>query len=239
MTSGKEIFLHYSQWIMHAALETTKAYSDGFSFRLIPIFDNIEVEAEKVIQEHWDNSMTSTAYEGDYYDHGDLAEAAQDAGNQMYQNLSFVRQQLIGLSIAGLYHLWERTLKQFIEKEFRHYSFDDKIFKDLRKANFEEIVELLQQFDHDLTKEPYYNKLDELRLIANTIKHGEGKSCDDLIKVAPHLFDGFLKTFEISPTAQDLALSPEDFRVYTDAVTQFWMLLPTKMVLIARSNNAT
>lgn len=232
MTDENEIFLYYCQWTKQAALEATKAYSEGFSLRVIPTFDNIELEAEKATQEHWDNSMQSTAYEGDYYDHGDFAEAAEDAGIQMYENLSFVRQQLIGLSIAGLYHLWERTLKQFIAKEFRHYYHDEQIFKDLAKENFEGVVKLLQQFGYDLTKELYYNKLNELRLITNTIKHGEGRACDDLIKIAPNLFDDFLKTFEISPAAEDLILSPEDFRIYTDAITKFWMMLPQRMTLI-------
>jgi len=37
---------------------------------------------------------------------------------QRVHRLDFVRQQVTGLAIAGLYHLWERLVKEFLEISF-------------------------------------------------------------------------------------------------------------------------
>jgi hypothetical protein len=44
-----------------------------------------------------------------------VAEYAQEYGLSVYTDLEFVRQQVTGLAIAGLYHLWERLVKEFLE----------------------------------------------------------------------------------------------------------------------------
>jgi hypothetical protein len=48
-------------------------------------------------------------------DEGAVADDAEEYGHRVYADLEFVRQQVTGLAIAGLYHLWERLVKKFIE----------------------------------------------------------------------------------------------------------------------------
>ena len=231
MTYKDKMFLYYCQWTRQAALDITNAYTEGFTTRLIPTFDNIKEEADKASKAYWESAMSSIADEG-YHCDGDFAEAATEAGIDVYQDLSFVRQQLIGLSIAGLYHLWERTLKQFIIKELKQYRANEKAMKTIANHNFDGIVEILQQFGHNLTLAPYYSCLNELRLVTNVVKHGEGQSFNELTKIAPQLFDSSIVGMEIPLTLDCLNLSPHDFRRYSGAVTTFWELLPQRMILV-------
>jgi hypothetical protein len=99
----------------------------------------------------------------------------------VYENLQFTRQQLLGLATAGLYHLWERLLKQFICKELRgRTSKGLPINKIIAPADFRKLEELFSQFGFHLAKQSYYPDLCELRLVANVSKHGDGTSCEEL-----------------------------------------------------------
>lgn len=231
MTTENKVLLYCCQWTRHAALTTHKAYTDGFHDRLMPTFDSIDKEADRASQEYWDKAMSEPAYDYEYRDAGDFADDAISAGIEVYENLTFVREQLIQLSIAGLYHLWERTLKQFIIKELKNYQYEDSVYEKIEKENFDSLIKTLKQFDYDLEKKPYHKKMRELLLVANVVKHGTGKAFKDLIKAAPHLFEKPKFDVEREPRLDDLKLSPKDFMVYSYAIKEFWMLLPERMYL--------
>lgn len=224
--------LYFCQWTRIAAIKSTNVYRDEFSSRLMPAFDNIDEEANVVAQEVWDAAM-SLQYNGDeYYDLGMFADSAQEAGMEAFENLHFVKQQLLGLAVAGLYHLWERTLKQFISKEYRRHRLDEKYVTKLVKMDFNDLSEVLSRFGYDLSKTLHFNILNELRLVANTIKHGDGVSCDALATIAPDLFSQGHISYKDKPTFDDLELSNSDFTRYANGVEIFWTLFPDKLNLV-------
>lgn len=238
MTNENKVELYCCQWTKQAALDTNKAYTDGFHDRLMTTFESIDEEANKASQAYWDSAMSLPAYEHEYRDMGDFADGAMDAGIEVFENLSFVREQLIQISIAGLYHLWERTFKQFLIKGLKYYQYEDNVFKNIEKFSFLDIVDSLQQFDFDPSQQPYYRKLNELRLVANVVKHGTGKAFDDLTKTSPKLFEKNEFNLGLSPNIDDLKLTPNHFMDYSYAIKEFWMLLPERMVLkVSASNN--
>ena len=65
----------------------------------------------------WDDAMSSPVGDDSFDPGDDFAEAAQEYGLEVYENLRFTHQQVLGLAAAGIYHLWERLLKQFLCKE--------------------------------------------------------------------------------------------------------------------------
>ena len=91
------------------------AYSSGFANRVLSGFQDIEAEAEAAGEEYFESRMNREASEDDGVDEGAVADDAQEYGLSLYADLEFVRQQVTGLAIAGLYHLWERLVKKFIE----------------------------------------------------------------------------------------------------------------------------
>jgi hypothetical protein len=118
--------LSFCQFSRKIALETTSVYVDGFKARLLPVFDHIEEEANAATEKAWEATMSSPVCNEDV-DPSVYAEAAQEYGLEVYENLQFTRQQLLGLAAAGLYHLWERTscdeLKSSAPQPFKGYKY--------------------------------------------------------------------------------------------------------------------
>ena len=103
------------QFPKHYTLDVVLAYSSGFANRVLSGFQDIEAEAEAAGEEYFESRMNREASEDDGVDEGAVADDAQEYGLSLYADLEFVRQQVTGLAIAGLYHLWERLVKKFIE----------------------------------------------------------------------------------------------------------------------------
>jgi hypothetical protein len=87
---------------------------------------------------------------------------------------------------------------------------------------------------HDIDIESFANwpKLQELRLLANTVKHAEGKSSSELMKIRPDLFIFPKSFFAIEPkyprpvyspmSGDDIYVQLKDFNEYADALKGFW-----------------
>ena len=179
------------------AVETTSVYVDGFAARLLPVFDHIDEEAATETEKAWQAASSSPAC-NENVDPSVYAEAVQEYGLEVYKNLQFTRQQLLGLATAGLYHLWERLLKQFLCKELRGWTFNGCYSrKMIADADFGRLESFLSQFGFQLKKQLYYADVCELRHVANVVKHGDGKSCEELRALAPRLFEGLDHYFDI------------------------------------------
>jgi len=206
-------------------------YAGGFETRLLPIFDHIEEEATAETEKAWQAAGSGPAC-NENIDPSVYGEAAQEYGLEVYENLQFTRQQLLGLAAAGLYHLWERLLKEFLCKELHGWTFDGR---DSRKmivdADFPGLESFLLQFGFELKKQRCYADLCELRLVANVYKHGDGRSCEELHALAPRLFEGLSYHFDIFSKADGLELARADFTRYTEAVRDFWDTFPENLTL--------
>jgi len=112
--------LRIPQFPQQYALNLVRAYSSGFADRVLPGFRDIEAEADAASGAYFDSRMNQVVSEDEpWVDEGAVAEDAQEHGFSVYTDLEFVRQQVTGLAIAGLYHLWERLVKEFLETSFR------------------------------------------------------------------------------------------------------------------------
>ena len=156
---------------------------DSIQNRLIPTFNNLEKEAEQVAERRWDE-LCSSCYSPDI-DPGDLAEKAQEAGTEHYIMLSNIKQTILNLTATALYHLFEQQIIFFLRREVLHPSQEDdaqlmkiSIFK---KRVFEKGINI-----DSFKSWPIIN---ELRLVANSIKHAEGPSVVELHKLRPDLFE--------------------------------------------------
>jgi hypothetical protein len=127
-----------------------------------------EDEAETVAEKAWDALMSAPGT-GDE-DPGDFAEAAQDAGISHYMLLKGVRRGMVNLFAAALYHTFEQQIIMFLRREVLHprEENDQRLFK---MSEFQKRMNIL---GIDITTFPAWAKVDELRLVANTVKHAEG-----------------------------------------------------------------
>lgn len=201
--------------------------------RMLPAFAGIEQEAERVSQEAWDAFMSGPAT-GDE-DPSEFAEAAQEAGVSHYLLLDGIRQGMVNLFAAAIYHAFEQQVMLFLRKEVLHprEENDPKLF------SISEFRNRLKARGIDIEDLPCWHGVHELRLVANAVKHAEGKSARELHDIRPDLFHHPQATgiaFSGVPArvfqplvGEDLYVSLEDVRGYCDSVVQFWKQLGEAM----------
>ena len=176
--------------------------------RLLPAFASIEAEAEKESASIWSEYMSQPG--DDEGDPSGAAEHAMDAGVAVLSSLSDLRQTVTNLLAVGLRHLFEQ---QKAEVEARAGTID---WPSLHN----------------------WGKVEELRIVANVVKHGEGRSASELRKIRPELFvDPTLRRLGVNFGAGDverpmagegLYVSEADFDAYAQALGDLWRETPLR-----------
>ncbi|WP_434668014.1 hypothetical protein P5W99_36580 [Paraburkholderia sp. A3BS-1L] len=198
--------------------------------RLIPTFDGIEAEATAVREKTYEDLMAMPV-DPDMTDESMLADAAFQAGYDHYSGMEAVRQSLINAFAPLLFHTWEEQLIGFHRKEVLRprEKNDNRLLqvKILRKRLMDEGL--------DVTRLSTWSSLEELKLVANTVKHADGESADRLRGVRPELFEMDRGASAANPirhacqhrvyhpmSGEDLYLTLGDLQGYGRAAIAFW-----------------
>ncbi|MCX5903213.1 MAG: hypothetical protein NTV89_07020 [Proteobacteria bacterium] len=206
------------------------SFSKTFNERLFPAFNNIENEAEEYTEKIYEKFCENCFSE--YVDLADLADSAMDKGVAYYSELNLVHYSFTAMSISSLYHLWEQQVRKFLFDEMRHtYKLD---FKTFCVHGITEIKEFFKHHNIDLETLSVWDKIDELRLLCNVIKHGDGKSADELKSKNSNLFrESFLSeefTLPLDTTLleENLIINQLLFNEYAGILSCFWEELPER-----------
>lgn len=205
-----------------------KRVEEVFLQRLQPTFSSIEEESEKLQGELWGKAMAQPYYD-DGPDEGEIAESVRDDAISHYLGLKGLEQGLLNSCALFLYHLYEQHVMLFLRQELLHWREQDN----KKLYTHEQVRTHLKLANVDITKFKSWPKLEELRHLANAIKHGEGKSSEELFQIAPHLFEkeGLNSTLFTSGRVytpllgEDIYVRPQQIREYADALEQFWLEL--------------
>ena len=212
------------------------AVVDALKGRLFLSFETIEAEAEAVTQKVWKGFMSGVGT-GDE-DPANSAEAAQDAGVSHYLLLAGIRQGLLNLFAVALFHTFEQQVMQFLRRELLHPP-EENDPKLLKWAEFEK---RLKACGIEIRHVSSWPKVEELRLVTNTVKHAEGDSAQELFRVRPDLFEhpGVQKPAGLTTKAQPRVLLPlvgedlyvqlSDVEAYLRALLGFWAELTKAML---------
>jgi hypothetical protein len=204
------------------------ALVEALDNRVLPAFSNIEQEGEAHSDEVWETFMLMPGT-GDE-DPSDFAEAAEDAGVSRYMLLDGIRQGIVNLFAASLYHTFEQQVMLFLRREVLHPTEENnsKLFK------MEVFCERLLTQGIDVTTFKSWPIIEELRLVANTVKHAEGKSALELHQIRPDFFrkaglpglGEWITRWQprvFQPlVGKDLYVEPKDVRAYRDVLLDFW-----------------
>lgn len=202
---------------------------DTFLQRVIPSFSTVDSECDKLEQRLWDEAMAQPYY-GDGPDGADIAEAVRDAAVSHYLGLKGMEQGLLNCCAIFLYHVFEQHLMLFHRKELLGWKEQD----DSKLFTHNEIRLRLASAGIEVTQFKAWPKLEELRVLAGTIKHGEGKSSKHLHTLAPELFRaptlagtgfGQLATSGRVYTpliGEDIFVTQHNINEYSTCIEQFW-----------------
>jgi len=207
-------------------------YVEQMRVRIFSQFADLEGEAEKKAEEVYRDL-------GHRYPGGDWSEAAEiahEAGSDHYISLTEMRDQVLMGGLAGMFHQWDKTIREYLVRELNHDFDNEKIEKLVWNGTFEDVLNIFSQFGWDVQALPFYPKLDALQLIVNVYKHGNGRSLTKLRNDYSQYLrdptgDWNLGSFTLQPDHTWLTIEQDQFIELSNAVLDFWTAMPERLYL--------
>jgi hypothetical protein len=187
----------------------------------------ITEESNQVEREAFEHMGGSVSPED--YDPADFFQSAFDESLEFYELMNDTRQGLINGLAAALYHLFEQQLCVF----YRLVAWDRGSV-----LNGKESEDRLRKLGVDVAKFPEWASVNELRLLANCIKHAEGTSCDQLAQLRPDLLERPTvgerlrapRPFVERPLSGDgVYFSATEFDKMADRLRRFWQYIADEL----------
>ena len=203
--------------------------------RLLSQFENIETEADKAAEEHLEKM--SIHFNPDKHDPSDFYEAAHDKGVEFYQLLSDMHKTTRLSVIAGMFHQWDKKLRDWIVREMHHWHHGENATRSIWKADVPALMDFFVAFGFNVKTFPCYERLNAMRLVVNVFKHGNGSSFDELKESFPDLIadppgeDGeHVFPFDFMDHT-DMKVSDAHLDQFSEAILEFWMAVPKEIYL--------
>ncbi len=244
----------FKDYIAKIYIPQVEAYERWIFQKFTPLMDadSIEVEAEELAGVEW-NRVGSLPSDGSDLDMSSVAERVNEDSINYYSIMTDLMQGLYNLFAVGLYHIFEQQMLRFYRKElldyneercvewlFRKYNtLDNKEQKALNQVlSMNDLDSKLRSKGIEVSECRYWGKITELRRLANTIKHADGNSCEQLKKHRPDLFlnpllkeETFFRDIQIeTPVFQPLAgenifVNEDVLLEYIASIKGFWMFV--------------
>ena len=216
------------------------AFREYFFQDVLPAFADLNARAERVAHDYYNRIGAQPA--GEYeIDMADVAEDAQQQSYDWWEMMTSLRQTMLNLTAAGLFHLIEQQLATLSR---------DGLFEESVRDTKLGVVQMWyrDQFGIDVAAMPSWGTINEMRLVANTVKHGEGGSAESLRALRPELFtdptyaeflrqEGLGLDERVSREKLTVPLSGEDFfvteeilRGYTERAEAFFDEIAAELV---------
>ena len=141
--------------------------------------------------------------------------------------LEYLRTQTTLGALAGMYHQWEKDLRDFLATELQHAFPREEVDKMVwRSPDVGKCFDLLEAFGWQVRTKHWYFDLDACRLVVNVYKHGKGTSLDQLKAKYPRYLKSDLPQFA-NPDYQDLAVTPQEFAAFGEGIAAFGGISPS------------
>jgi hypothetical protein len=217
---------HWSEYVKVLVLPNFEQFCEVVIERILPVFSTIHEEAESVANQYYEEraSRFSSSDESDGWDYlSSVADSAIDAGLERGDMLVSMRFATLNLFSSGLYHLTEQHLIDFSCRALDDYSYTPTSVQDA-------IDRLHTRVGLNIEALSGWNAIEELRLLANAVKHAEGRSAAELRILRPDLFElpmfpgqDFVSSHVRKPLfGEDIYVTPEHFERYRLATVSFW-----------------
>lgn len=173
--------LYIAYRIRRIVLPFVQVYGRWVEEQIIPMTDQLQKMAEEVEKKTYDDLMSQPAGEDYSSDGSEEAEAAHDVGLSFFEDISKMYQATLNLFSAGLFHVAEQQLADLTR--------DAAIQNEVSETKLDEVVTwYTKNCQLELAQFPKWSVIHELRLVANSTKHGEGSAARQLRAKHPELF---------------------------------------------------
>jgi hypothetical protein len=175
---------HWREHVIERVCPRFQQFGDLVCSRVLPAFEGINEEAHALERRRYTELISSVhvADEDDMWNAGEaMADLAFNEAMDHAVLLGSMRFATLNLYAAALYHLTEQHL---IDLMLRIHNNDQR-----HNHRPEEAIGWFKNtLGLDVTTLSSWPLMDELRLVANVVKHGEGGSAAQLRQMRPDLF---------------------------------------------------
>lgn len=200
--------------------------------RILNQFANIEDEAQEAQNNYLTQYSSNTYYEE--IDTCSIFENAFEAGYKHYDLLSNMKVQVQLNTISLIFHHWNITLRDWLAKELKH-NFEEKYSDEIAYSpDMRKIYQVFNELGWQIESQPFFKKLDAMRLIVNIYKHGNGRSLKYLQKNYPEYLNK--KEIDIDFLApllhhSDLKINEAHLDEFSEAIIAFWQKIPERLYI--------
>ncbi len=200
--------------------------------RIVPSFDSIEAEADAEQERVYEEAAQN--FDPDTFDPADDYESSFEAGLDLYMRAAQMKQAYVNMTVVMLWHLFEQQLRVLVRRELPPVGYDDEPVDDPVGI----ATRLFKSHGVNLFKLPSMKKLDEVRLVANTVKHTDGDAATALRSKRPELFtDPRLEvgnreppiTVDFTAFGDDLYVTLDIIDEYVGHIVSFWNEMAAKL----------
>lgn len=211
-------FLYFDHFLCGFQTAKIKIIGKVFREKILSAFTDIQ----KDVEEEMKRIVREYPFNPDSDEPENVMERAYEEGIDYGIDLAESKCLFITVSTVALYHDWEKSIISFLKKEIGRNNTIPKITK------WAHIIKCFNKYDTPIETFDFFADLNELRLVANSIKHGEGSSLENLRELnATILFpkengDCSYAAGAYSLLGVELYLEQVDFVRYENALLKFW-----------------
>lgn len=208
-------------------------YVEQAKERLLSNFLHIEKEAN-LERDAWVQEARHLI-DSDCQDPRHFTEQADEVALEFYGMLSAMRDRTRMSVIAGMYHEWDKQLRNWISSEIGRWHSGDIFRRKVWSVNFKEVMDFFEAVGWCVQSEPFFPHLDACRVLVNVYKHGEGKSAEDLLARYPqHAESEVFTPFKVGITLSDpdcrhLKVTDETLDLLSQSILEFWRGVPENL----------
>lgn len=178
-------------------------------------------------------SHSQKNFNPDFDDEGIIAENTLSIEHIFREQLKHMESAFILSSAVDMFHLWEKSLKEWLYSQLRHKATDEtKLQKYIWKETTSNFINILmRQSSFNCHQKASLSQIKELLIIANAYKHGEGGSFEKLkVQYPKYLSQSPHRYMQIIPSVpnnqyNDLHMTIEQYESLGKNISQFWKAL--------------
>lgn len=213
----------WSDYHVRSCTTQLSALNDALQTRILPSFNRVQQEGCELEEREFARlGCIQDGHETLNYDPSKAAEMAAEVKFNYFQLMTNLHQSLINATAVCLSHLFEQQLLQFLKRDPR-----SKI-TEISSAFRKDCESEMKYVGIDVATLPGWTDADILRLVANTVKHGDGRSAtelrarrSDLFQAAPSKDQPVGMRLQY-PAFGDLFVKVEDIGLWTSSLISFW-----------------
>ncbi|MCX9145914.1 hypothetical protein [Erythrobacter sp. WG] len=193
---------------------------------LDPFTDESMAEDANAFAEAW---LARIPFDPDRDDPTGHYEQSWDESVSFYQRLADLRDTTRLSIIAGMFHEWEKQVRDWLGRELGHHGFGKHAHGAVWSATLDDLFDLFEACGWNVRTLGFFAQLHRCQLVTNVYKHGNGRSFEALKAVAPDLIgntDGLPAFFVSALDYSSLSVSDDDLARFAEAITSFWRELP-------------